>query len=126
MSVERLDQDKDADENVDADQVRTERPVGSEQSIDLFHTVRNATPCLVVEYVAPVPAEHAATATVDEYVTGMVSGQNAMPFFFTRTWVSPRYSASLRRSRVSKANFVMRPNLLDCSKRLQFSVEATL
>ena len=57
------------------------RPVGSEQSIDLFHTVRNATPCLVVEYVAPVPAEHAATATVDEYVTGMVSGQNAMPFY---------------------------------------------
>ena len=113
MSVERFDQDKDADENVDADQVRTERPVGSEQSIDLFHTVRNATPCLVVEYVAPVPAEHAATATVDEYVTGMVSGQNAM-------------SASIRFSRVSKANFVVRPNLLDCSKRLQFSVEATL
>ena len=36
MSVERLDQDKDADENVDADQIRTGRPVGSEQSIDLF------------------------------------------------------------------------------------------
>ena len=31
-----LDQDKDADENVDADHVRTERPVGSEQSIGLF------------------------------------------------------------------------------------------
>ena len=30
------DQDKDADENVDADHVRTERPVESEQSIDLF------------------------------------------------------------------------------------------
>ena len=28
--------DKDADEHVDADQVRTGRPVGSEQSIDLF------------------------------------------------------------------------------------------
>ena len=36
VSVERLDKDKDADENVDADQVRTERPVGSEKSIDLF------------------------------------------------------------------------------------------
>ena len=36
MSVERADKDKDADENVDADQVRTERPVGSEQSFDLF------------------------------------------------------------------------------------------
>ena len=35
MSVERSDKDKDADENVDADQVRTGRPVGSEQSIDL-------------------------------------------------------------------------------------------
>ena len=35
-SVERLDQDKDADENVDADHVRTERPVESEQSIGLF------------------------------------------------------------------------------------------
>ena len=36
MSVERSDNDKDADANVDADQVRTVRPVGSEQSIDLF------------------------------------------------------------------------------------------
>ena len=36
MSVERLDQDEDADENVDADRVRTERPVESEQSIGLF------------------------------------------------------------------------------------------
>ena len=36
VSVERLDQDKDADENVDADHVRTERPVESEQSIGLF------------------------------------------------------------------------------------------
>ena len=36
MSVERSDKDKDADENVDADQVTTGRPVGSEQSIDLF------------------------------------------------------------------------------------------
>ena len=36
VSVERLDKDKEADENVDADQVREERPVGSEQSIDLF------------------------------------------------------------------------------------------
>ena len=27
VSVERLDKDKDADENVNADQVRTERPV---------------------------------------------------------------------------------------------------
>ena len=36
VSVERLDQDKDADENVDADQIRTGRPVESEQSIGLF------------------------------------------------------------------------------------------
>ena len=35
MSVERSDKDKDADENVDADRVRTVRPVGSEQS-ELF------------------------------------------------------------------------------------------
>ena len=36
MSVESLDQDKDADENADADQIRTERPVGCGHSIDLF------------------------------------------------------------------------------------------
>ena len=36
VSVERSDKDKDADEKVDADQVRTERPVGCEQSVDLF------------------------------------------------------------------------------------------
>ena len=36
VSVKRLDQDKDADENVDADHVRTETPVESEQSIGLF------------------------------------------------------------------------------------------
>ena len=36
VSVERLDQDKDADENVDADQIRTGRPVESAQSIGLF------------------------------------------------------------------------------------------
>ena len=36
VSVERLGKDKDADENVDADQVRTVRPVESEQSIGLF------------------------------------------------------------------------------------------
>ena len=36
VSVKRLDQDKDADENVDADHVGTVRPVESEQSIDLF------------------------------------------------------------------------------------------
>ena len=35
VSVKRLDQDKDADENVDADHVRTLRPIESEQSIDL-------------------------------------------------------------------------------------------
>ena len=35
VSVERLDQDKDADENVDADRVRTGRPIGFEQS-ELF------------------------------------------------------------------------------------------
>ena len=36
VSVERLDQDKDADENVDADHVRKVRPVESEQSIGVF------------------------------------------------------------------------------------------
>ena len=36
MSVKRLDQDNDADENVDADHVRTVIPVESEQTIDLF------------------------------------------------------------------------------------------
>ena len=36
VSVERSDKDKDADENVDADRVGTGRPVGSEQSLDLF------------------------------------------------------------------------------------------
>ena len=36
VSVDRVDQDKGADKNVDADQSRTERPVESEQSIDLF------------------------------------------------------------------------------------------
>ena len=36
VSAERLDQDKNADENVDADHVRTGRPVRSGQSIDLF------------------------------------------------------------------------------------------
>ena len=36
VSVKRLDQDKDADENVDADHVRTVRPVESEKSIGLF------------------------------------------------------------------------------------------
>ena len=36
MSFERSDKDNDADENVDADRVRTVRPVGSEQSIDFF------------------------------------------------------------------------------------------
>ena len=32
LSVERSDKDKDADENVDADRVRTGRPVGCEHS----------------------------------------------------------------------------------------------
>ena len=36
LSVERSDKGKDADENVDADRVRTERPVGSEYSFDMF------------------------------------------------------------------------------------------
>ena len=36
VSVERLDKDKDADENVDADQISTGRPVNSLQSIGLF------------------------------------------------------------------------------------------
>ena len=36
VSVKRSTQDKDADENADADQIRTGRPVESEQSIGLF------------------------------------------------------------------------------------------
>ena len=36
VSVERSNKDKDADENVNADRVRTGRPVGSERSIELF------------------------------------------------------------------------------------------
>ena len=36
VSVERLDKDKDADENVDADQISTVRPVKSGQSTGLF------------------------------------------------------------------------------------------
>ena len=36
VSVERLHKDKDADENVDADQISTGRPVKSGQSIGLF------------------------------------------------------------------------------------------
>ena len=36
MSVERSNKEKDADENVDADRVRTGRPVESEKSIGLF------------------------------------------------------------------------------------------
>ena len=36
VSVKRLDQDKDVDENADADQIRTGRPVESEQSIGFF------------------------------------------------------------------------------------------
>ena len=55
--------------------------------------VTYATPCPVAEYFAPVPAVYAATAPVAEYVAGLVSSQNAMPF--TRTWVSPRNSASI-------------------------------
>ena len=39
VSVERLDQDKDADENVDAGHIRTERPVESEQPLGLFTRV---------------------------------------------------------------------------------------
>ena len=36
MSVESVDKDKDADENVDADQICTVRPVKSGRSIGLF------------------------------------------------------------------------------------------
>ena len=36
VSVELADKDEDADENVDADQTRTVRPVQSGQSIVLF------------------------------------------------------------------------------------------
>ena len=40
VSGERLDQDKDADENVDADQIRTVRPVKSGQSYLFVRTAR--------------------------------------------------------------------------------------
>ena len=36
VSVEHVDKEKDADENVDADQIKTVRPVESGQSIGLF------------------------------------------------------------------------------------------
>ena len=36
MSVERVDKDEDADENVDADQISTGRPVKSGQPTDFF------------------------------------------------------------------------------------------
>ena len=35
MSVERVDKDKDADENVDSDQTRSRRPVGGQQFTQL-------------------------------------------------------------------------------------------
>ena len=35
MSVERVDKDRDADENVDADQTRTERPVSGQSFTQL-------------------------------------------------------------------------------------------
>ena len=41
VSIERLHQDKDTDENVDADQIRTERLVESGQSIGLFKQAGN-------------------------------------------------------------------------------------
>ena len=40
VSVKRIDQDKDADENVDADHVGTGSPVESEKSIDFFCSYR--------------------------------------------------------------------------------------
>ena len=40
VSVERVDKDKDADENVDAVQMRTERPVKSGQIRRFVHTAR--------------------------------------------------------------------------------------
>ena len=40
VSVERVDKDKDADENADADQISTGRPVEREQSIGLFTNAR--------------------------------------------------------------------------------------
>ena len=40
VSVKRSDQDKDADENVDADPVRTGRPVESGQFTWFVHTAR--------------------------------------------------------------------------------------
>ena len=52
VSVERLDQDKDGDEKVDADQVRTGRPVESEQSIGFVHTARGNRHCLQSVWIA--------------------------------------------------------------------------
>ena len=40
VSVESLDQDKDADENADADQIRTERPVRCGHSSICSHSAR--------------------------------------------------------------------------------------
>ena len=60
-----------------------------------------ASPAPADAYISPAYAVYAATAPVDEYVTEMVSGENATPF--TRTWVSPRNSASMSQRRVSNA-----------------------
>ena len=77
-----------------------------------------ATPCPVVEYIAQVRAVYAATVPVNEYATGMVCGQNAMPFI--RTWVSSRNSASLCQRPMSNANFVVRPKMAGLNKAPSF------
>ena len=43
VSVERLDKDKDADENVDADHVRTERPLKVNNPSICSHSARRWT-----------------------------------------------------------------------------------
>ena len=61
VSVERLDEDKDADENVDADQISTERPV-SGQSLGLF------TQLEVIDIDFRVPGlSHAAVREVENF-----------------------------------------------------------
>ena len=86
--------------------------------------VTYATPCHVVEYIAPVPAVCAATVPVNELCgtvrwTATVYRRNTMPF--RCTWVSSRYSASPPQRRVLIGCFVVRTTLLDFWKHFLFS-----
>ena len=88
--------------------------------------VTYATLCHVVEYIAPVPAVCAATVPVNECVwncsvTDCDCVPNTMPF--RCTWVSSRYSASLRQRRMLIGSFVVRTKLLDFLKHFPFTVK---